>query len=486
MPAAPKISDADWIAIEREYCGRRLSNFVREAWRVLEPSTVYVHSWHIDALCLHLEAITHGTFLKLGLRNRLLINVPPGTMKSLIVSVFWPAWEWGPAGYPSLRYLTSSYSEAYAKRDSRRMRDLVTSEWYQSLWGDSVRLTRTGEMSFENDAFGKRDGVAFKSMTGGRGDRVIIDDPHSTEGAESDADRATAVRIFRESVPTRVNDARNSAIVVIMQRLHSQDVSAAAKEFGYVHLMLPMEFEPDRKCVTPIFEDPRTEEGELLCPARFPRETIEADKSVMGAYAVSGQYQQRPAPRSGGMFQRSDFEIVDAIPASRSSRRVRAWDFAATKETPGRKPDWTVGLRVIEIGGVFYVDDMQRDRWGPGEVERRTVNIASTDGTGVIVRIPQDPGAAGKNWAAVMVRLLAGYPVKVENVTGDKTVRARTAAAQAEAGNIKLLRGEWNEAFLSEVSAFPNAAHDDIVDALSDAINELALGSTYDDSLSWV
>lgn len=465
---------------------KTLAGFVREAWHVLEPMTKYVHGWHVDAICAHLEAITFGKFRAMGLENRLLINVPPGTMKSLIVSVFWPAWEWGPAGLPSLRYLTSSYSETYAKRDSRRMRDLVNSEWYQSLWGSKVSLTRSGEMSFENSALGKRDGVPFKSLTGGRGDRVVIDDPHSTETAESDTERAAAVRIFRESVTSRLNDPVESAIVVIMQRLHEQDVSATALEFGYIHLMLPMEFEPDRRCITPIFEDPRTEEDELLCPARFPREVVERDKAAMGSYAVSGQFQQRPAPRSGGMFQRSDFEIVDAIPAVKGRRRVRAWDFAATKETPGKKPDWTVGLAVQKIGGTFYVDHMERGRWGPGEVERRTVNTASADGIDTVIRIPQDPGSAGKNWAAVMIRLLAGYAVIAQPVTGDKGVRAKTAAAQAEAGNIKLVRGAWNEAFLSEVSAFPNAAHDDIVDALSDAINELALGSSYDASMSWV
>ena len=105
----------------RERC-QPLAGFVREAWHALEPGNAYVHGWHIEAICSHLEAVTDGRI------TRLLINVPPGTMKSLIVSVFWPAWEWGPKGQPSLRYLTTSYSETYAKRDSRRMRDLVSSE----------------------------------------------------------------------------------------------------------------------------------------------------------------------------------------------------------------------------------------------------------------------------------------------------------------------------------------------------------------------
>ncbi len=179
---------------------KTLAGFVREAWHVLEPTQPYIHGWHIDAICAHLEAITNGTFLAMGLSNRLLINVPPGTMKSLLASVFWPAWEWGPMQMPGMRYLSTSYSETYVKRDSRRMRDLIKSEWYQSLWPE-VKLSREGEASFANDKTGFREGVPFTSMTGGRGDRVIIDDPHSTETAESPAERQRTTRIFRDLSP---------------------------------------------------------------------------------------------------------------------------------------------------------------------------------------------------------------------------------------------------------------------------------------------
>ncbi|TCS28191.1 putative phage terminase large subunit-like protein [Aminobacter aminovorans] len=450
-----------------------LSGFIREAWHVVEPNSTFVHGWHLDAISDHLEAVTSGQI------NRLLINVPPGTMKSLLTSVLWPAWEWGPVGRPSLRYLTTSYAEKYVKRDSRRMRDLVQSEWYRALWPE-VELVRAGEASFANTKTGNREGVPFASLTGGRGDRVIIDDPHSTETAESEAERTNTSRIFRESVPTRLNDPIRSAIIVIMQRLHEDDVSGQIMKLGlgYEHLMLPMEFEPDRKCFTSIgFEDPRKEDGELLFPERFPREVVERDKVPMGSYAVAGQFQQRPAPRSGGMFQRGDFEIVDAVPAG--AIRCRAWDFAATQQKAGKQPDWTVGLRMAWASGIFYVEDVKRDRWSPNDVEKNLKNTASQDGLDVRIRMPEDPGAAGKADAATKVKLLAGYNVGVVRPTGEKAVRAKPASAQAEAGNVKLIRGPWNEAFLDEVCSFPNAQFDDQLDAFADALNELALGSTF-------
>jgi predicted phage terminase large subunit-like protein len=447
---------------------RTLAGFVREAWKVLEPSAEYVHGWHIDAVCAHLEAVTAGRI------TRLLINIPPGMMKSLLVSVLWPAWEWGPCGLASMRYLTTSYSEDYAKRDARRMRDLVESEWYQALWGEAVRLTRSGEKSFSNTAQGWREAKPFASLTGGRGDRVIVDDPHSTEKAESPADRETTTRIFRESLPTRVNDAQKSAIVIIMQRLHEEDVSgqAIALGLGYDHLMLPMEFEPERRCQTSIgFTDPRSYDGELLFPERFPRATVDRDKIALGGHAVAGQFQQRPAPREGGLFKRAWFEIVDAIPAT-ATRKARAWDLGAT-EGGG---DATAGVKASRTpDGVFYVEDVRHDRLGPAGVERLIVTTASQDGTACTIRLPQDPGAAGKAYAATLITKLAGYPVKAIAPTGDKQTRATPAAAQAEAGNIKILRGPWNEAFLNEVCTFPSGSHDDQVDALADAINELAL-----------
>ncbi|HEX8047439.1 phage terminase large subunit, partial [Rhizobium sp.] len=231
-------------------------------------------------------------------------------------------------------------------------------------------------------------------------------------------------------------------------------------------------------CRTSIgFADPRTEEGELLFPERFPSAVVERDKVPLGSYAVAGQFQQRPAPRSGGLFQRGDFEIVEAVPAG--AKRCRAWDFAASKARPGRQPDWTVGLRMAEADGIFYVETIARGRWSPAEVERNLKNMATQDGPTVMIRMPQDPGAAGKADAETKIKLLAGFPIKAMSITGDKATRAKPASAQAEAGNVKLLRGDWNEVFLDEICGFPNAQFDDQVDAFADALNELALGSSF-------
>lgn len=472
-----KEAERNQIALEAELIRERcqtLEGFIHEFWTVLEPKKQLKFGWALRAMCKHLEAVTEGRI------QYLMMTVPPGMMKSLVL-VFWTAWEWGACGRPDMQVLATSYSQPNIFRDNVKLRRLIESDKFQALWQIKLRDDQNAKGKFENTGNGFSEARPFSSMTGGRGDRVKIDDPHSTETAESDTERATAVRIFREGISDRLNDVTTSAIVIIMQRLHEQDVAAVALELdiGFIHLNLPMEFEPDRACRTYIdgelfFEDPRTEDGELLFPERFPAEEIERLKRAKGSYAYSGQYQQRPSPRSGGMFQRSDFEIVDAVPSG--GKRCRAWDFAASKPKPGQQPDWTVGLRMLHINGTFYIEDVRRDRWSPSDVEKTLKNTASQDGIPVMIRMPQDPGAAGKSDASTKVKLLAGYSVKVEPITGDKATRARPASAQAEAGNVKLVRGDWNTAFLDEVCVFPNGTFDDQVDAFADALNELALG----------
>jgi predicted phage terminase large subunit-like protein len=467
-------------AREREYTRKNadairarcqtLAGFVREAWHVLEPNATYQHNWHIDAICEHLEAVTDGRI------NRLLINVPPGSMKSLLVSVLWQAWEWGPKGLRSLRFLTTAFNDGPVKRDARKTRDLILSEWYQSLWPE-VALTRTAEMSFSNSDTGTREGVAFGSLTSQRGDRLVIDDPHSVDTAESETERNNTTRKFREGALNRLNDQEKSAIVVIMQRLHEDDVSGTILKLkmGYVHLMLPLEFEPERACSTVTgFKDPRTNDGDLLDPQRMPRETVEKLKRDTTAYAVAGQYQQRPAPREGGIFKRGWFGLVDAVPAG--ARRCRGWDFAASKAKVGSSasgPAYTAGVRVAELSGVYYIEHAVRERGSPAEVDRLIKGTADGDGKACTISIPQDPGQAAKGQVLAFAKLLAGFNVRFSPETGDKESRALPVSAQAEVGNVKIVKGPWNDAFLEEVCTFPAGTFKDQTDALSRAFAEL-------------
>jgi predicted phage terminase large subunit-like protein len=482
--AEQQLEDARRNSEEIKQDAKSLLGFVRRAWHVLEPTTPYVEGWAIQEIARHLEAVTFGEI------NRLLINVPPGMMKSLLTCVFWPAWEWGPQARPSLRYFTSSYNEDLAVRDTRKMKQLIESEWYQELWGDRVRQgDKWGEKYLENESRGSRRAVAFASLTGGRGDRVIIDDPLSSEQAESDADRDTANRIVRESLPSRVNND-DSAIVVIMQRLHEKDPSGTILKLGmgFTHLMLPMEYEPDRQCVThrrdgtEFFRDPRTYKGELLFPEFFTKKRVDGLKVPLGAYGVAGQLQQRPAPRDGGLFALNKLRRVAAVPMT-ASKRVRSWDLAGTEKRAGNDPDWTAGVRMAkDPDGIIYIENCERFQEESDEVYRTMKAIASQDGKDCWVTFPQDPAQAGKAQAKSLGRLFAGWPVKAIPTSGAKSkiLRATPLATQIALGNVVLvetgnpMKDTWIEDFLAELGTFPAGAHDDQVDAAADAFNEIA------------
>lgn len=459
-----------FVDIERELASRSFAEFVKMAWPVLEPTSELKWGWSLDAICEHLEAVTRGDI------KRLLMNVPPGCMKSLLTGVLWPAWEWGPQGRPGMRYLGTAHKQDLAVRDNLKARRLIQSEWFQHRWPLKLTGDQNAKTKFENDYTGFREAMAFTSMTGSRGDRVILDDPLSVDHANSEADLRASELTFTEALPTRVNND-DSAIVVIMQRLHEKDTSGIImkRELGYVHLCLPMRFEAERRCATRIgFVDPRTHDGELLFPERFPEKTVAELEKTLGSYAAAGQLQQRPAPREGGMFKRAWFPVIRAIP--NGTRFVRGWDLAAT-EGAG---DWTVGVKIgRQKNGRFVIAGVTRDRKSAAGVERLLVNTASQDGYECTISIPQDPGQAGKAQTSYLVQQLAGYTVRTSPESGDKVTRAGPLAAQAEAGNVDILEGDWNEAFFDEITIFPNGTKDQ-TDAASRAFNELVMGSKFD------
>ena len=470
-----------------------LYGFIQEFWYVLEPARPFVGGWALRAMCAHLEKVTSGDIL------RLLMTVPPGMMKSLLL-VFWSAWEWGPKDLAHMQYLATSFSQPNVLRDNAKLRRLIQCEKFQALWPIEFRPDQDAKGKFENIHNGFSEARPFTAMTGGRGDRVKVDDPHSVDGGESDVDRAKAVKTFREGITDRLNDIQTSAIVIIMQRLHAEDVAGVVLklDLGFVHLNLPMEFEPARigedgketggPCRTYIdgelfFEDPRTEEGELLFPERFPRAEVDKLKRAKGAYAWAGQYQQRPSPRAGGIFQRIWFKPTSVMPAGPRTT-VRAWDIGATEG--GGDP--SAGVRCTKVGGddeaQYIFTGSNRGQWSPATLEREMKLTAAADTTDVTIRLPQDPGAAGKGYVLTLVNKLHGYAVKYAQPTGSKVTRATALATQAEAGNVYIFvtgdpdKDAWIEPFLDEFAVFPAGAHDDQVDAAADAFNELALETT--------
>lgn len=450
---------------ERELCALSLGAFAQQAWHVLEPATELRWGWALDAICEHLEAISEGQI------KRLLMNVPPGSMKSLLTGVIWPAWEWGPLGRQSLRYLGTAHKQELAVRDNMKCRRLIQSKWYQSRWPVNLTSDQNAKTKFENDKTGFREAMAFTSMTGSRGDRVVLDDPHSVDDANSVAKLTADVTTFREALPSRVNNDE-SAIAIIMQRLNEADVSSVAIELGYDHLMIPMRYEAKRTCVTSLgWTDPRTEDGELMFPERFPEKQVKELEDTMGSYATAGQLQQRPAPRGGGILKTAWFRYYRDVPAL-EWRAV----FVDTAQKTEEENDYSVfQCWGRTTAGQAILLDQVRGKWeAPELIERgrsfwhrmkdahlsplRSMKVEDkVSGTGLIQTLRRE-----------------GIPILPVQRNRDKVSRAYDAAPFIEAGNVFLPEWtDWLDGLLNEASTFPAGAHDDQLDPMFDAIADI-------------
>ena len=463
---------------ERRTASSSLAAFAKAAWPVLEPTQPLAWGWALDAICEHLEAVSDGHIL------RLLMNVPPGSMKSLMTGVIWPAFEWGPRDMQATRYLATAHKQDLAVRDNMKCRRLIQSEWYQNLWGIELTGDQNAKTKFENTATGFREAMAFTSMTGSRGDRVILDDPLSVDDAHSDAALESAERTFKEALPTRVNNDK-SAIVVIMQRLHERDTSGIILDLdlGYEHLCLPMRYEPSRHCKTSIgFSDPRKKEGELFFPERFSEATVSSLERILGQYATAGQLQQRPSPAEGGIVRRNWFKMLFAdrdLP--KIVYVVQSYDTAFTEKT-NNDPTASVTLGVFNTdeGRAVVVLDCWKDHLGYPELRKKMYEEYKAtygDKNKSVDTVLIEEKGSGISLIQDLRR--AGIPVHSYNPgRADKVTRVHAIAPLIESGIVYLPESKknpgttpvWLDPLIQELLAFPNAEHDDMVDALTQAL----------------
>lgn len=434
-------------------------------------------------MCEHLEAQTRGRI------RDLIINVPPRTSKSTIVSVMWPAWEWTVA--PHQRYLCASYTDSLALDLSLSMRRVVESDWYQGLWGDRVQLAddKKAAHRFDTTERGYRISTSFGGAVLGKGGgRVIIDDPHNVRGAESDVQRESVITTWKRAFANRGNDPKRFTRTLTMQRLNEGDLSGYLLESGgWEHLMLPMEFEPERRCRTSIgWVDPRTEAGELLQPERFgPAEIKERKKA--GTYAYAGQEQQRPSPAEGGMFKAHwwkrfrhfatppVFDQSVVMAPARWDRKIISVDAAfkggdkQKKAGSEKAPDRSnVCLQTIATSGAYkYVLNCRAEQMDIMQTIQAILEFRQADPDAYAIIIEDKA-----NGPAIVQLLKNKIPGVMEVAPkGDKVARAMAMQPQVEAGQVFLLYGAaWVEDYIDEFKKFPTGKRNDRVDTLSQAV----------------
>lgn len=468
------------VAVEAAYLPKDLHEYTRRAWHILEPARRFIDGWHIGMISEHLEAMARREL------KFVVFNVPPGSMKSLMINVMFPSWVW--ASRPSERFLCLGAADDLPTRDSMKCRRLIESPWYQERWQHVYQLTsdQNAKTKYENDKTGVRGIASFAGgILGERAGFILVDDPHKTDTAESDSVREGKLRKFREEVYTRRED-ENAVVGIIMQRLNARDLSGFVLAEGWAdaHVCIPMRYEERRKVwvkgmdLRPENRDPRTREGELMCPKRFPESEVVKTEGVLGSFAAAGQLQQRPTPRGGGIVRHEWWRYYDPTkPFPYFTIIIDSWDcsFKDTKTSafvsgqmwaiPGHAPSERILLRRTHKRMTFTETlkamKAQREWLEERGLTRNALLIEDkANGTAIIDTLK-----------TIESGIIAIEP------EGSKEARAQAVSPQIEAGNVILPNPSHYpqiEAFTSEWEEIPNGAFWDDVDAASQALSYLA------------
>ncbi len=533
----------------REKCEDNLLDFVEAAWPSIDPSE-YKSCWAIDALCEHLQAVTEGEI------SRLLVNFPPRCGKTNVASICYPAWVWARQessflSGPQVRFLCGSYNHDLALGNSNMTRRLIMSRWYQQLWGDrfELRSDQNTKTKFDTSIGGSRYSTSVSgSLLGIGGDIIIVDDPHNTESVESESERANVLRWWKEISGTRLNDPKQSAVIVIMQRLHQEDVSGVilGSERGgdWVHLCIPMEYDWPRHCVTALgWQDPRgldnhndplvlidDEEGQryprdndaenildterqnsLMWPERFGMREVAFMKSELGPYMASGRLQQIPTPKEGGIFNRDWWNLW-----APSDGKFPMFEYIIGSVDGAYTEDEENDPSAMTVWGIFNHEGKARimliHAWRkhlqfsaprleklPHEIlvpgidkqeadRRRSIYKSRTskqwglmewiEDTCVRFRVDKlliEAKAPGISAAQELRNRygLQDFAVHLMPVKGDKLARALSVQPTFTQGLVFCPSRDWAEMVMEEAEAFPKAAHDDLVDSMTQALRYL-------------
>lgn len=453
-----------------------------------ETSSTWIHADHVDFLDRHLVALAARELKAQGYAG-LIIEEPPRVGKSELVSHYFPSWYAGT--FPDHRIMLGSYEADFAATWGGKVRDTLL-EFGPLVYG--VEISKSSSAINRWNLEGRKGGMTTAGVGGsftGRGAHLmIIDDPiKNAKDADSETYRKNLWNWWKTTILTRMEP--DGIICVVMTRWHEDDlVGRILKEMDedpqapkFLRIRLPLlaegpeDFSEEEEYVPdPLGREP----GQILFPERLSLTNEPGKIDLSGVYNAQDRtwwslYQQRPTTVQGAMMNPAWFEVIPKHQVPSLRRVVRRWDMAATEEGEGYDPDFTVGAKVgIDSDGIFYILHITRFRESPATVEKKVKATAETDGKSVKIRMEQEPGSSGKTVISHFRRkVLRGYAFRGERSTGNKTLRAEILASHAEQGDVKVVSGTWNSEFFKEVRKFPRGSHDDQVDSVSGALEDL-------------
>lgn len=492
----PKVSLMQRIA-ENPVLGIRLLHqrsyyaFLKDMWSTVS-NEAFEDNWHIKYLCDELQRMAEQVGNQQPKNHDLIVNIPPGTSKTTICSIFFPVWCW--TRWYWMQFICLSYSASLSLESAEKSRDIVRSDKFRKLYPElsvkedkdtkgNFRVVKTvkysegrRERTFNG---GNRLSTSVEgTVTGFHAHMILIDDPINPQQSFSPTQLSNTNRWLDNTLPTRKIKKEVCPTILIMQRLHENDPTGHMLKKGKVavkHICLPGDGQVYKKYIRPIECLQYYVDG-LLDVRRLSWKVLKELEIDLGQYGYSGQVGQNPTPPAGGMFKTDKLNYIDTvINTSRIIRIVRYWDKAGTKETEKNKPAYTVGAKLALLtGGIYAVLDIRRGRWASNEREAVIKATAIADGEDVEVFHEQEPGSGGKESAEATNRNLAGFSAQADRPRGDKIYRADPFSVQVNDGNVALVRAEWNKAFIDELKLFPFSQFKDQVDAAGGAFSKLA------------
>jgi predicted phage terminase large subunit-like protein len=465
--------------MERRIFEGDLLKFVGTAWGLLNPEASFQENWHHQLIAEYLMLAARGSV------RRLIINIPPRFTKSTMATIAWPCWVW--AQQPSTSWIFGSHNADLATDHSLDRRTIMSSQWYKDHWPEvQFAVDQNLKTQYQNTARGTMVSTSVgASVMGLNADYIVIDDPHDPERVLSEPVREQALRWYDQQLSTRLNDPKTGVIVLIMQRLHQADLTGHVKEHGgWTHLTLPFEAVRDETITFPL--SGRTlhrTKGDLLHPERFGADWLARARPILGSWGVAGQLQQDPVPEGGGIFKRDWWHfwgapcpkcgVTHGLP-SRFDEIVQSWDMSF-KDTEGA--DFVSGQAWGRRGGDFFLLHRVSDRMNLpatiAAVEAFDAQVRSRWPEGML-KLVEDKA----NGPAVLATLTHRLPgLLAVDPAGGKVARAQAVSPIVEAGNAYLPSptvAPWCGDMFEQLAAFPKGAHDDDVDAMTQALRRLA------------
>ena len=472
--------DNDRIAIElqtteitlyRDLLQHNFYEFFKFFWTAINNETL-IDNWHIKYLCDELQSVAERVFRREKKEYDLIINIPPSMSKTSILNIYFPLWCW--VNDYTIPFISVSYSYQLSINISEKCRDVLRSDLFQKYFYDiKVKDDSDTKQLFKVVKDNKVGGFRYATSVGGtisgfHGHFLLLDDPLNAVDALSDVKIKNVNEWIDNVIYSRKVDNDVSVVILIMQRLHENDVTGYLldKNKNIKHICLPAL--QSEKVSPPELKKYYTDG--LLDSKRLSKEILEQKRIEMGDYAFAMQYLQEIVPKAGSFFDISKLLVINNIDDKEIVRVVRYWDKAGTHLGGA----YTVGVKMALLKNKTYVVlDVVRGQWEAGEREKIIRQVAELDGREVSIIVEQEPGSGGKESAEATIRNLAGFRCYADRPTGDKVLRADTFAVQLNAGNVAMLRADWNSEYKRELEFFPYGKYKDQVDASSGAFNIL-------------